>query len=623
MSGFPPRDLPGSLPAEGMREGIVVAPTPVATASVQPSPRREPTVRPRVWPGLVIVALMWSAITLPGWIPALQGTRLQVNAMLFGAMGGAACVGLWWLLASRTPWTDRFLLLLFFGVSAFAIQPLADKSFLYMNYGPIVRGLPLATAGLVVWLLLTPALSWPIRRLGAAFVMLLCWGYCDLLRLDGVWGDFQAQIAWRWDLTEEDRYMADLASRKAETAVVTGKSLELRPGDWPGFRGADRDSKRTGVRIATDWKANPPKQLWKQRIGPGWSSFAVIGDRAFTQEQRGESEAVVCYDTNNGKEVWAYLDPTRFYEEIGGPGPRSTPTFAEGNLYTLGANGTLNCLDPATGKLKWTRDVAKDSGAKVPTWGFSSSPLVAQGIVTVFAGGPDGKSVLGYHASSGELAWAAGDGTNGYSSPQLEQLNGVEQVVVATDKGLTALEPAAGKVLWQHDWSRGPQGARTAQPIPVSETDVLIGTPMVGTRRIHVSRDGDHWSEKQVWESKAIRPYYNDLVLYKDHIYGFDNNFFTCVNLETGEGKWRARGYGNGQVLLLADQGLLLISTEKGEIALVEATPEAHKEVARVPAIKGKTWNHPVVANGKLFIRNGEEMACFQLTEKTDKTDAK
>jgi outer membrane protein assembly factor BamB len=250
----------------------------------------------------------------------------------------------------------------------------------------------------------------------------------------------------------------------------------------------------------------------------------------------------------------------------------------------------------------------------VPKWGFSSSPLVTQGLAMVFVGGPEDKSVIAYHASSGELAWAAGDGTDGYSSPHLEHIDGVDQVVIATDKGLTAFDPSGGKVLWKHDWTiPGQPVPRVSQPMPVGDSDLLVGTQMLGMRRVHVSHEGDSWSEKQVWQTKDIKPYYNDLVVYQDHLYGFDMNFFTCVSLGDGKGKWRARGYGNGQVVLLADQGLLLVSTEKGEVVLVEATPERHKELGRFKAIEGKTWNHPVLAHGKLFIRNGEEAACFQL----------
>jgi outer membrane protein assembly factor BamB len=570
--------------------------------------------RLRLWPAVGIVVLMWAVIVGPGFVPSLQGTRTQIDCMMFGAMIGASLIGLWWLLGSRAHWTDRLLLLLFFASSGLAVFKLAHPSFVYFNYGPIVRGLPVSTTALVVWLLLTRGLAWPARRLGMAVAILLAWGYCCLLRLDGVYGDFEAEVSWRWNPTAED--LADLSGRKATTAEVAAdaSALKLQPGDWPGFRGPGRDSRLTGVTIATDWQAHPPQKLWRHRIGPGWSSFAVVGDRVFTQEQWGTNEAVVCYDAKTGEERWSHTDPGRFEETAGGIGPRATPTFADGWLYTFGANGRLNCLDPRTGEVRWSRDVAADSGASVPRWGFSSSPLVVRGVVTVFAGGPDGKSVLGYDAASGKRAWAAGDGTNSYSSPHLVRPGGVEQVAIVTEKGLTAFDPAGGKVLWKNDWTLAEPAPRVAQPAMIGESDVLLGTLDGGLRRLNLTHEGGRWADKLLWESRAIKPYYNDFVIHKDHLYGFDGSFFACVGLADGEKKWRQRGYGNGQVLLLADQGLLLISTEKGDVALVEATAERHKEVARFKAIEGKTWNHPVVAHGRLLIRNGDEAACYQLT---------
>src|SRR5262249_12826600 len=162
-------------------------------------------------------------------------------------------------------------------------------------------------------------------------------------------------------------------------------------------------------------------------------------------------------------------------------------------------------------KAHWSRDIVTDANVKIPTpfWGFSSSPLVVQGIVTVFAGGP-GKAVLGYHASSGELAWAAGEGTHSYCSPHLVRLNRVDQVVITTHKGSSCFAPAGGKVLWHYEAPQG-QGARTAQPTPVGESDLLLGTPMQWARRVHITHEGDTWGEEQVWETKAIKPYYNDL----------------------------------------------------------------------------------------------------------------
>jgi outer membrane protein assembly factor BamB len=467
----------------------------------------------------------------------------------------------------------------------------------------------------ILWLLVTPRLRWPNRRAGLLLVLLATWGAMDLVRIDGVNGQMSAAYRPRWGQTPEEKYLADVAAKKPARGVdaPSGAITGLQPDDWPGFRGAKREGRLVGVRIDTNWREHPPQQVWRHSIGPGWSSFAVVGSRAYTQVQRGDDELVICYDAGTGDEIWAHSDRARFYEQMAGPGPRATPTFHEGKIYALGARGQLNCLDAATGKALWSRDIMADSGAQVPQWGFSSSPLVAQGIVTVFTGGPGGKGVLAYRASSGELAWTADVGQFSYCSPQLSRVAGADQVLIATDVGLTAFSPATGKILWQHAWPL--QGMyRVAQPAMIDDSDVLLGTGFgFGTRRIHIARDGDSWTTSDAWTSKAIKPYFNDLVVHRGHIYGFDGSFFTCVSLENGKGKWRTGKYGNGQVLLLADQNLLLVISEKGEVALVEANPDDHKQLARFQALEGKTWNHPVIAHGMLFVRNGEEAACYRL----------
>ena len=250
----------------------------------------------------------------------------------------------------------------------------------------------------------------------------------------------------------------------------------------------------------------------------------------------------------------------------------------------------------------------------MPQWGFSASPLVAEGVVTTFAGGPSGKSVLSYDAASGEPAWSAGDGQFSYSSLHPVRIDGSVHLLIVTGQGLAAYHPTRGTVLWKHDWPLQGEMARVVQPARVGESDFLIGTSFgIGTRRIRLKRDGENWVTEELWTSRDIKPYYNDVVVLQDHLYGFDNNFFTCISLADGKAKWRVRGYGNGQVLLLADQDLLLILSEKGEVVLVPAKPDSHKEIAKFQAIKGKTWNHPVIAHGKLFVRNGEEAACYEL----------
>jgi outer membrane protein assembly factor BamB len=562
---------------------------------------------------------MWLGIKIPGMIA--PGTLVQFMGMFWAPIIAAAAIALWWLLASRARWLDRVLILLVFLGGAALTWYLAHPSVAFM--GLILTGLPWVLTAWVAWLLVTPFAGRAIRMPGLALVILLVFSYWTLVRLDGVYGSFDAQTSWRWMPTTEAQY---LASEKPRTELIASAAsagaLTLQPGDWPGFRGPNRDGKLSGVRIATDWQKDPPKQLWRHAVGPGWGSFCVIGDRLYTQEQRGEKEAVVCYDAGTGKEIWIHSDPARFEEMISGPGPRGTPTFVEGKIYSFGGNGMLDCLDAATGKEIWTRDVKEDlreemdeknkSKPKVPMWGFAASPLVVQGIVTVYAGGPEGQGVMAYDAAAGKPVWSAGHGRLGYCSTQLSRLGGVEQLLISTDVGVTAFEPSNGKVLWEHEWPTT-QIVRITQPTVLSDTDLLIGTGMgVGTRRVHVTHDHDAWKADEVWTTKAVKPYFNDMVVYQGNAFGFDGPMITCVNLEDGKSRWRERGYGSGQALLLEDQGILLLTSERGDVGLVEAKPQYH-ELAKFKAFEAKTWNHPVIAHGKLFLRNGEEAACYEL----------
>ncbi len=463
--------------------------------------------------------------------------QTQFFSKFLTPIGGAILLCLWWLLASRIRWTARLLVVgIFLGVGGLTVL-VGGAGFPMMAV--LMYALPTVTSVWVGWLLLTIYLPWPRRYAGLLVLIVLAWGYFMLVRVDGIDGGMAATIRWRWIPTAEEKFLAESqrANRKTDVAanVRAVKELVIEPGDWPEFRGPARDGQLANVEIATDWNEHPPHELWRHRVGPGWSSFAVIGKRLYTQEQRGDDEVVVCYHSDTGEELWAHRDAARFSEVVAGPGPRATPTFHQGSIYAQGASGRLNCLDAMTGKVRWSHDVAADSGAKVPQWGFSASPLVAEGIVTVFAGGPKGKSVLGYKSSTGELAWSAGEGTLSYCSTQLAQIDGVEQILVTTDLGLAAFRPTTGEVLWEHRW---PQDglARIVQPALVDKADVLIGTGMgVGTRRVSLKHDGNAWTTQEVWTSRAIKPYFNDLVVHDGYLYGFDSNVFMCVSLADGQ----------------------------------------------------------------------------------------
>ena len=573
--------------------------------------------RPRLWPGVAVVVLMLLAIWAPVWLEA--DPFVKYMCAMWAPMAAALGVVVWWTFFSRVRWLDRLLILGAFAVGATAAVYLSSMFAMLL----IVYALPVVLTAWVLWLVVASFLSWPIQKWGLVAVLLLTCLAFDCLRFDGLDGNFRGSLSWRWSSTPEDRFLAT----KIDTAPAAA-SLTLQPGDWAGFRGPERDGRRTGVRIATDWNEHPPKELWRHLVGPGWGSFAVVGDMIYTQEQRGKNESVVCYDAKTGKLIWAHDDVTRFHEDLGGDGPRATPTFHDGKIYALGANGRLNCLDATTGEVKWTRNIADDSGVKVPMWGFVSSPLVVGKFVTVFAGGPDGKSVLAYDADKGgEPAWVGGDGKLSYSSPHPARIDGIDQVLISTDAGITAFNPAKGDVLWKYDWPT--QGMhRILQPTVVGDSDLLLGSMMPGlTRRIHVSHDNDVWKTEEVWTSPSLKPNFSDAVVYDGYAYGFDAEpALVCINLEDGTRKWRAKGYGAGQVLLLADQGLLLVVSEKPSVAaLLKATPEGRQEIGRFPLFneQEKTWNHPVVAHGKLFVRNAEEAACFELKEEGGASERK
>jgi outer membrane protein assembly factor BamB len=379
--------------------------------------------------------------------------------------------------------------------------------------------------------------------------------------------------------------------------------------EWPGFRGPHRDGILPGVRIETDWFRSPPVELWRRPIGPGVSSFAVRGGLLYTQEQRGEDEIVACYDATTGEPVWMHRDATRFWDSHVGAGPRATPAVAGGRVYALGATGILNALDAADGAVVWSRNAASDTGAKLPTFGFVSSPLVVDDVVIVHGG-----ALVAYDLVTGDPRWF-GPASGSYGSPHLLTIDGVPQIVLLDEGGATSIAPADGTLLWRHPWP----GIGILQPAVAADGDVLISqvdamAAPIGTRRISVAHPPGGWTVEERWTSIRLKPSFSALVVHEGHAFGFDGRLLACIDIEDGERKWKGGRYGSGQLLLLPDQDLLLVVSEEGELALVAATPDQFTELARVPAIQGKTWNQPVLVGEVLLVRNGQEMAAFRLS---------
>ena len=285
-----------------------------------------------------------------------------------------------------------------------------------------------------------------------------------------------------------------------------------------GFRGPNRDSTIKSVGIATDWATSPPAELWRRPIGPGWSSFAVGGEYIYTQEQRGEDEVVSCYRLSTGAPVWRHRDAARFYETIGGPGPRATPTIHQGRIYTHGATGIVNALDAATGARIWTRNSVTDTGAVDPGWGFTSSPLVFADTVIVAASGV----LVAYDTASGEPRWKGPEGGAGYSSPHLATLDHVPQLLLLRGSRTTSVNPADGTLLWEHRWL---PSASIVQPAVIGDRDVLINSSDTmggqGLRRLAIARGSagpstgagpsgatseGGWTVEERWTSRGLKP---------------------------------------------------------------------------------------------------------------------
>ena len=564
---------------------------------------------PRVWPAIVLIVAFWIFRLIVTHVELATVQRFM--GTMFMLMLTTLLFLCWWLISRRTSWVERVVALVGCIILNVIGAKVADPSL----RGPfwLVLVPPFMLTVWAGWWLLARRADPMVRTGGLLVVLALTCGAFASLRIDGLNGDTGASYSFRWRPTSEQVYLASMKGKGAAATSVAAIATPIvaNPDDWPGFRGPQRDGVARGVKIGTDWSAHPPKLAWRQPVGPGWSSPVVVGGRVFTQEQLAENELVTCRAVDSGSLIWSHSDAARFEESMGGPGPRATPLFVDGRLYTLGATGIFNCLDAASGKLIWSRNLATDTGVAPPMWGFSSSPLVMQGIVIVYVGGA--KGLLGYHADTGEPAWSLNNGVQSYISAQPAVLDGREQVLFMSDMALVSADPATGKLLWSHDVP-APQMWRAIQPHVISPTQVVVSSESdVGTALVEIKHDGDAWLAQRKWASRALKPSFNDFVVQDGYAYGFDGEIFCCTNLQTGKRAWREGNYGHGQAVLLADQKLLLIISEQGELVLLKATPEHHEEVSHAPAISGKTWNHPAIAGGKLVVRNGQEMACFEL----------
>ena len=436
-------------------------------------------------------------------------------------------------------------------------------------------------------------------------------GVRSLTRVEGsIGGSGTPRLVWKWS-PRQDSSAGQLVVSSNTPPVAVASAPGANAASFPQFLGPDRSGVLHGISLVRDWTASPPRELWRHPVGVSWSAFAVSAGRAITQEQRGEQELTVAYDLATGAALWAHTNQVRFHEMLGGDGPRATPTIREGKVFVMGATGILDCLEETSGQLLWSRDVLRENKLRNITWGKSCSPLLWGRLVVVTGGEQREKSLLAYDTQTGQPVWQSGRDRSSYCSPMIATLAGQEQIVIVNGHSVSGHKPEDGRLLWEYPWPG--EFPKVAQPLPLDTNLLLVATGYgIGCSllKLQPAATGE-WSVTEVWKNRNLKPKFTNLVRHNRHVYGLDDGVLACLDPVTGQRVWKDGRYGHGQILLVGD--VLLIQTEPGEVVLVEATPEGHRERALLPALRAKTWNNPVLAGDLLLVRNDQEAACYRL----------
>jgi outer membrane protein assembly factor BamB len=385
-------------------------------------------------------------------------------------------------------------------------------------------------------------------------------------------------------------------------------------GEWPQWRGANRDgiSKETG--LLRQWPAEGPPLVWKATgAGRGYSSMSASKGRLYTMGLRGEREFVIAFDLKTGKEVWATPHGGAFRNDRG-DGPRGTPTVDAERVYVLGGRGDLTALGAADGRVVWTLNVLQKFGGSNITWGISESPLVVGEKLLVNAGGP-GAGIVALNKKDGSLVWKSQSDGAGYSSGIPVVVGGKTQVVFFTSERGLGLDLETGKLLWDYPRASN-RTANAATPVARGNRVFISSDYGNGGGLVEIKADPKGVSASEVYFTKEMRNHHSSSVLVGEHLYGFSGGILTAMRFDTGEVAWKDRSVGKGS-LVFADGHLYLLS-ENGVVGLAEATPEGYREKGRfrIPQDSLPTWAHPIVAGGHLYLRDQDTIYAFDLRQK-------
>ncbi|MCP4192064.1 MAG: PQQ-binding-like beta-propeller repeat protein [Planctomycetaceae bacterium] len=446
---------------------------------------------------------------------------------------------------------------------------------------------------------------------------------CYCLRIEEVSGDLIPRLAFRWAPVRDTTMNPIDASHTTDSSVNLAATTS---GDFPQFLGPDRNLKVADPGFEFGWSESPPRSVWSIPIGAGWSAFSAVNGYGITMEQRGPDEITSCYEVATGKLIWANSIPARHATVIGGVGPRSTPTIHQGRVYTLGATGMLRCLRGEDGEELWRRNLLEELGVTDDSvsiaWGRSASPLVVDQAIVVPAGGPAGgvkHSLIAYDLATGQELWRGGNRQIGYASPSLTQLDHERQILIVLQNYASGYHPTNGELLWEFTWpGNSTADANNSQAVPIDERRVFVSKGYgQGAAVFEVNQDEDGtWSAVETWSrSNVMKTKYTNVVVHEGHIYGLDDTFLECIDVESGQKRWKVR-YDYGQILLVGNT--LLVLDENGMLFAVEARPDKHVQLGKFQAVEGLTWNNLCLYDRFLLVRNGQEANCYELELKTD-----
>jgi outer membrane protein assembly factor BamB len=412
--------------------------------------------------------------------------------------------------------------------------------------------------------------------------------------------------------------------------ITSAIAVHVQGAPWPQYRGPQGDG-RSLESLARPWPADGPKTLWKTPSPSGFSSFAVSSNVAFTLVRAtldgADREVCVALDATTGQELWKTPVGVAKYDgggddgkagNKGGDGPRSTPTVDGDRVYVLTAQLVLACLDTRTGRPHWTRDIIRENAGRGISWQNAASPVLDGNLVFVAGGGP-GQSLLGIDKRDGKVVWKGEDDRMTHATPVIATVLGQRQVIFFTQKGLVAVKPEDGRVLWRYGFRYNVSTA--ASPVVANDLVYCAAGYDVGSAAVRISRQGDQFTATEVWRQRGNRPvanHWSTPVHHNGHLYGmfsfkeYGDGPLKCVELATGKVVWEKPGFGAGNVILAGNHLLALADT--GSIVMVQATPSGYQELARTRAVEGKCWTTPALAEGKLFVRSVREAACLDLS---------